>query len=211
VDGGRGFIIVNRVSHPFPKLKLKNFRPRPFVEHRVVVTAAHCLPKLPPAHAGSFLSERTWNLLGNLDGSKKDIWAECLLVDPVADIAVLGCPDGHVFEDEPEAYFSLTDDAPVLQIGKARSGSGWVLSLDGHWIRTTLEVFSGPNGIVLKIGPTEPGMSGSPVLGDGGRAVGVVAIGSETVSADGERKQADLSGPQPMLARNLPGWLLQSQ
>src|SRR5262249_44463616 len=58
-------------------------------QHRLVVTAAHCLPKLPPAHPASYNHERTWKLLAPL-GEKPAVRTECLFVDPIADIAVLG-------------------------------------------------------------------------------------------------------------------------
>jgi hypothetical protein len=204
VGKGRGFIIEHLVKFCCPA--------RVFLKHRVVVTAAHCLQELPPAHAMPNYKERLCpELLGSLDGGKTEVWAECLFVDPIADIAVLSCPDEQLLGDEADAYRELTDNVPVLRIGIARSGRGWVLSLNGHWVRTTLEVFSGPDGVVLSIDPTEAGMSGSPVLNEAGRAVGLVAVGSETGSiASGERRNKR-AGPQPMLRRNLPGWLLQSQ
>ena len=40
-------------------------------EHRYVITAAHCLPDLPPACAASYEHERTYgNLLGPLGGER---------------------------------------------------------------------------------------------------------------------------------------------
>jgi hypothetical protein len=178
----------------------------------VVVTAAHCLQELPLAHAMPNYQERIcWKLLGSLDGGKTEVWAECLFVDPIADIAVLGCPDMQKLGDEANAYRELTDNVPVLRIGNARNGQGWVLSLDGHWVRTTLEVFSGLEGMVLSIDPIEAGMSGSPVLNDASRAVGVVAVGQEKVSTANGELRNERAGPQPMLMRNLPGWLLQFQ
>jgi hypothetical protein len=180
-----------------------------FIKNRVVVTAAHCLPELPPAHALAYIVDRAYpNLLGSLDGNKTKVWAECLFVDPIADIAVLGCPDEQELGDEAQAYYELTENVPVLRIGNAKSGKGWVLSLDGHWIRTTLDVASGVGA--LSIDPTKGGMSGSPILNDAGRAVGVVVIGTETSTPSGERKNLR-AGPQPKLTHNLPGWLLKSQ
>jgi hypothetical protein len=160
------------------------------------------------AHAAAFTSERTYaNLLGKLHGQKRDVWAECLFADPVADIAVLGCPDEEELDEQADAYYALTDDVPALPIGKARSGRGWILSLDGQWVPTTLQVFSGLWGSSLSIDPTEPGMSGSPILNNAGRAAGLVALGSETVSVTGERKN-ERAGPQAILTCALPGWLL---
>ncbi len=122
VGGGRGFIIKQRFStagfeRP-PHIKL-----RPFLELRRVATAGHCLPKLPPAHAWSYQHERTYNLLGTLDGSKAGILAECLFVDPIADIAVLGCPDNQVFCDEAEAYDELTEKCAIPSDRQGRERS----------------------------------------------------------------------------------------
>jgi hypothetical protein len=210
VGDGRGFIIVHRVKLPPAKLPPLNLRHLgltrvSFMGDRLVVTAAHCLPQLPPAHAFTSGLERTYErLLGSLDGSKKDVWAECLFADPVADIAVLGCPDTQELGDEADAYYSLTDDISFLRIGRAESGRGWVLDLDGQWIPTTLEVFSRTS---LSIDPTEPGMSGSPILSDAGLAVGMVVVGTVIVSENGEREN-ERAGRQPILVHDLPGWLL---
>jgi hypothetical protein len=166
---------------------------------RVVVTAAHCLGKLPPPNAMAYWEERTYNLLGSLDGGKPNICVACLFVDPVADIAVLGAPDNQASQEmyeQAEAYESLVDVAPALRIGKPLTGRGWMLSLDGHWVPTPLTVYSTLFGVALCTGPTEGGMSGSPILNDAGLAVGVVVIGEETVG--------ELNGPQPILSRDLP-------
>jgi hypothetical protein len=153
----------------------------------------------------AFFWERTYkDLLGSLDGSKNDVCAECLFVDPVADIAVLGCPDEQEMGQRAEAYHELVDEAPAIRIGKPRSGRAWVLTLHGHWTPTPVKV-SGLYGTSLSIGPTLPGMSGSPILNDAGRAVGLVAIGGETISK-GKRQQMEMAmqGPQPILSRDLP-------
>lgn len=115
---------------------------RKYIEHRVIVTAAHCLPKLPRAHAASYVSDRTFgNLLVSLDGNNTDVWAECLFVDPVADIALLECPDPQDLDEQSDVYHALLENTPILRIGWARSGPGWVLSLDGAWVPTRLELF----------------------------------------------------------------------
>jgi hypothetical protein len=208
VGDGRGFIIVYRAKVPpiVPPLKpIHGRRPLRFIEQRLVVTAAHCLALSIPCHAAAYSEERMCTRLGTLDGGKKDVWAECLFVDPIADIAVLGQPDEQGFSDQADAYTELTENASFTRIGIARSGRGWILSLAGQWVRTTLKVNQGIGCVGLSIGPTDAGMSGSPILNDSGRAIGVVVIGAETYG-----QQRDLSGPHPILVRNLPGWLLSS-
>jgi hypothetical protein len=203
VGGGRGFIIKHRTRNPtVPGV----FRLKRFHESRLVVTAAHCLPELPAPISALFAQEKTYQLLGTLDGSKSGIWAECLFVNPVADIAVLGAPDGQADYDE-EAYWALTDDAPFLRIGKAESGPGWVLSLDGKWTRTTLEIYHHIGGFSLSIDYPKAGMSGSPILNDSGLAVGIAAIGTAETGRNGKVVEKRSFG-QPILVRDLPGWLL---
>jgi hypothetical protein len=87
-----------------------------------------------------------------------------MFVDPIADVAILACPDEQELSDEADAYCELTGNAHVLQIADAKGGQGWVLSVKGNWIRTALELASGFGA--LSIDPTEAGMSGSPVLND---------------------------------------------
>src|SRR6516162_9140712 len=54
-------------------------------EERVIITAAHCLPKVPPPHPARYLQECTYGrLLGPL-GGKRTVWAECLFADVMAD------------------------------------------------------------------------------------------------------------------------------
>jgi hypothetical protein len=115
VGDGRGFIIRHRVK--IRPSKIPGLRMRKFSERCLVVTASHCLPKLPPACSASYEEERSFRLLGTLDG-KPNILAECLFVNPVADIAVLGAPDGQTFFDEAAAYDELTEDAPFFRIGE---------------------------------------------------------------------------------------------
>jgi hypothetical protein len=145
--------------------------------------------------------------LGTITGKNNTVWAECRFVDPVADIAVLDGPDDQEYFEEAEAYDALVDDAPALPTSSKLTANGWVLTLDCKWVQMPLRVFTTMWGTSLAIGFTEAGMSGSPILNDQGKAIGVVAIGGEIIS-NGERKQDENQGPQPILARNLPGWLL---
>jgi hypothetical protein len=103
VGDGRGFVVESRDI---------------FVQ-QLVLTAAHCLPHLPPAHPAMYLRDRTFkNLLGPL-GGECTVWAQCLFVDPMADIAVLGPPDDQAMIQQVYAYERLTEDRPALPIAAA--------------------------------------------------------------------------------------------
>jgi Trypsin-like peptidase domain len=174
---------------------------------RLVLTAAHCLPKLPPPHALSYLEERTYgNLLAPLSG-KRTVWAECLFADPVADIAVLGAPDNQELFEEAEAFEDLVSSRRSLRIGNAQDGEGWMLSLDNRWVPTRIAV-CGTWNASLEIGPTQGGQSGSPILGCSGQAVGIIVVGSETLSINTGQTTNERSAGNPILACALPGWLL---
>lgn len=204
VGDGRGFVIEQQI-------RLPRRRGARVTERRVVGTAAHCLPHIPPAMRISYEEERTYpRLLGTLDGTVTDIWAECLFVDPIADVAVLGCPDGQTFREQADAYEALVEETPAAnQLADARSGEGWVLSVDEpQWIPTILEVTSGVYGVSLTIDATLAGMSGSPILNSAGYAVGIVTCGSQTTdTTTGETR--DHWG-QAILRRELPAWLVSS-
>lgn len=173
---------------------------------RVVITAAHCLPKLPVALAGGDTQELTYReLLGPLGEARPTVWAECWFVDAIADLAVLGSPDNQVFFDESDAYDVLVDRARPLPIGAAKKGRAWVLGLDGRWFRYDLEK---PRSPLWSTSPAEPitgGMSGSPIV-QGGRAVGVVSTTSDTRGADGTHRSEHAAGP--CLIDDLPGRLV---
>jgi hypothetical protein len=68
VGQGRGFVIAHRrMVESIPELPGL----RPFVEDRLVITAAHCLPKFPRAFAAESRESRTYrDLLGSLANNK---------------------------------------------------------------------------------------------------------------------------------------------
>ena len=134
VGNGRGFIVGYRMELP-------RFRGRRIFDHRrLVVTAGHCLPTLPRAFSADSSHLRTYrDLLGRLEAEKPTVWAECLFVDPVADLAVLGSPDTQELYEQAEAYGELTISVRPLEVGKApRKAQGWLFSLDGRWSACTV-------------------------------------------------------------------------
>ncbi len=140
--------------------------------------------------------ERTYAKLLAPLGDKPSVWAECLFVDPIGDIAVLGPPDCQDFYEESKAYDDLIEAESVTPLTVAPPAKkGWLLSLDGVWFRCAIQhkKFG-----LLWLGELEGkianGMSGSPIISTTGAAVGVVCVGSRR--------------PNPSVIGNLPGWFL---
>jgi hypothetical protein len=111
---------------------------------KVVITSAHCLPHLPPAHGAADLEEKTYgNLLGRL-GETPTVWVECLFVNPVSDIAVLGSPDNQALGNEADAYEELFEPIKPLAISDTKEkGRAWLFSLECQWFSCAYEVFNG--------------------------------------------------------------------
>jgi hypothetical protein len=166
VGEGRGFVVKRRRYHDC-----------------IIITAAHCLPDLPPPHPCAYLEELTYRrLLGPL-GTEPTVWAQLLFADPVADIAVLGTPDGQVLYEQADAYHALMAsahplaiaEAPIQRDHKAAVGEARVLSLDGHWREGRVQRGHG----WLAFSPEaffEFGMSGSPIINMSGKAIGIVSV-----------------------------------
>ena len=168
---------------------------------RLVITAAHCLPFLPPAQSFFEPKERIFGPLIARLGDEPRAWAVCRFVDPIADIAVLGSPD-HPHADE---YKALMETATALSIGGSLRNpvNFWVparlLSLDGRrWFCCTVRHFGGPLWITHAAEGIRSEMSGSPIVTEIGTAIGVVCTATAPWAG----------GPNPRLTQNLPGWLL---
>jgi hypothetical protein len=181
IGDGRGFVVKRRRYHGGAE--------------KIVITAAHCLPHPAARPPCGLYEELTYRaLLGPLGGDKA-VWAECLFVDPVADIAVLGPPDNQTLSDEADAYERLLEGMETLRVANAPAqneelltfgdlqvknptpgkGSARVLSLEGHWLEGCVE----RRGNRLAFEPEKffaGGMSGSPIISATGTAIGVVSV-----------------------------------
>ncbi|WP_161494829.1 trypsin-like peptidase domain-containing protein [Bradyrhizobium canariense] len=187
VGDGRGFVVETQER----------------LVRRLVVTAAHCLPKFPPSAAISFTEERTYpELIGAL-GEGPTIWAECLFVDPIGDIALLGPVDNQALAEEAFAYDELVEGVEPIRASKAREDekAAYLLSLDCGWQPCEVLSSGGPLWLRGAWFGIRGGMSGSPIIGADGKALGVV-----TASGGAPGAVHTEGGPQPCLAANLPKW-----
>jgi hypothetical protein len=171
---------------------------------RIVITAAHCLPFFPPCHAFSYLEDRTYvALLGPL-GQEPTVWAECLFVDPIADVAVLGEPDSQELFKQHDAYEELVTAVKPLRIADTpKEGRAQLLSLDGEWFGCKVRHNGGPLEVTDASKGIVGGMSGSPILGDDGAAIGVLTLSS----GSGDQPHTE-GGPNPRLVYHLPARFL---
>jgi len=67
---------------------------------RIVVTAACCLPYLPPSNPWSYKGKTFNNLLSLLGETVPSTSAECLFYEPITDITLLGEPDREKYAYE---------------------------------------------------------------------------------------------------------------
>jgi hypothetical protein len=208
---GRGFVVAGSL------------------ERRYIITAAHCLPKVPPPHLGRFLEDYTFAKVVGPLGKKPHAWAECVFVDAIADLAVLGSPDNQALSDQAGEYVALTAALPAMSLAvppamvdrkamlMARPVSKvarkdflmrfasrvWVLSLDGQWFECAATYSEGGALTIRTKGSKRVvnGMSGSPVITDDGAALALV-------STSGVSELIDDTTQCPCLVDGLPGWLL---
>jgi hypothetical protein len=144
-------------------------------------------------------------LIGELGDQSPEIWSECLFVDPIADIAVLGAPDAHSLSEESDAYeIFLADRTPITARPARDNERCWLLSLNLQWNRCEGKHVGGPLWITKASAGLQGGMSGSPIITEDGHAIGVFV----TSGGVGDDPDFDTEGgPQPRLDRNLPAWL----
>jgi hypothetical protein len=192
----------------------------------LVLTAAHCLPRLPPPQAASF--EGTYKeLLGPLD-AEPSVWCDCLFVDPVADIAVLGSPDDQVLSAEALKYQALMETAKCFTIAAPPSKPipnpaldklelseeerkphtdyecpAFMYGLDGKRIPCTVRHRSWGQLILTDSEKLIGGMSGSPIVDTEGNAIGMSCLASGSGTGFS-------ASNNPLLVNNLPGWLVRA-
>ncbi|MBB2674539.1 UNVERIFIED_ORG: hypothetical protein GGE44_004117 [Rhizobium esperanzae] len=169
------------------------------VHSPIIITCAHCLPHMPPAIGGIMMTEeRTYPRLVGALGDEPSIMVECLFADPVADVAVLGEPDGDILWNEAEAYHAFVEDRKGLPLAREQNAAftgvqqrmGAWLTLEDRWVHGGLAITARS---VLTSERAKAGMSGSPIILDTVRRT-VVGVVSSTEF-------------HPRLNAALPAWL----
>src|ERR1700738_867778 len=193
VGDGRGFVVQG--------LPPMSFR-RGDARDRLVITAAHCLPRFPPCHAASYTEERTYAALLAPLGDRPTVWAECLFADPIGDVAVLGWPDDQELSDEAAKYEALMETTAPFAINDAPTEcQAQLLALDGQWFRCAVQhINDGPLWVSKAMKGIAGGMSGSPIVADDGSAIGIICTSSGGADLDKHTE----GGPNPRLVNNLP-------
>jgi hypothetical protein len=185
VGAGRGFVVKT-------------------LHERLVVTTAQCLPHLSHPDPGSDFRECTFfDLLGPLDGDLT-VSTECLFVDSVADVAVLGEPKS-LLDAERDAYRAFVEASGTLEIGVLTGPcEAWLLTFEGRWEQCSVRTL--PRGRSFTVVGAEqgiaPGTSGSPILSAESRALGIVSVSNHTSGETTLERHG-----QPLLASVLPVWL----
>lgn len=168
-------------------------------DYGLIVTAAHCLPYYPTRRDDVLCySDLTYaDLVARPDG-KGTCWAECLFLDPVADLAVLTEPCNQFLSEESDKFSDFASRSEFLEIGSLADGetSARIMFNNSESIPCIVETNSRllTRGFTIKKtdGKIKSGMSGSPILTDDGKVVGVLCN--------------DDTGP--ILSRCLPPWIL---
>jgi hypothetical protein len=208
VGDGRGFVIEATV-----------IQWDQIFSRRYVVTAAHCLPTIPLCGVEHDLSEVTYKSLLSELGEAPYVWAECLFVNPVADLAVLGNPDWK-WKDHANVYYEFVRSVTKpLKIGVApgerydpsmdNDGEAWLLSLDRHWFECRVHYLNdyGPLWVYKTAEPIRGGMSGSPIVLADDTAIGVLTTGHGWGEEFASRCEDKYGTPNPRLMFDLPVWL----
>jgi len=168
---------------------------------RFVVTAAHCLPELPPCNTGRSDRESCYPALIGPLGGQQTVAAACCFADTICDIAVLGPPSGIEALKEFDQYLKLTEGTTPLSIAEPLSASlVWVPLSGGEWLSYVATSATGEE--LLLIGALDASlveMAGAPIISDNGTVVGVLC-------PDPERDF--LGASHPGLVGSLPRRLL---
>lgn len=168
----------------------------------IILTASHCIDF--STTGGMVLGD---HFVEEIETHLGFIKASPLIVEPVTDIAALGCPDDQVFYDEAEAFNNFCETTKPIPLAIKRIRCRHPLAVrihdkDGSWISATAESFndSSPMLWITTDKQIKGGASGGPILNMAGELVAIVSNSSSL--SDGKSAGR---GPRPLMA--LPAWV----
>jgi len=172
----------------------------------LVLTAAHVIEW---THEGCMVLGEDARFLQPIEAGGRKLMAYPLAVEPVADLAILGSPDGQWVPDEAEAFEQFCEATAAVSLTTEEFPIGepvpaYVLSHTRRWLTGQVTQWR-PDGaaqLTLEVDEgIEGGTSGSPVVTEHGLLLGVVS------NAGGTRGEPYRKGsiPRPHLAA--PVWL----
>ena len=169
----------------------------------LVITAAHCLD---------------WNCTGmmamgeycleKIATAHGDVIANTIAVEPVSDIAVLGCPDDQALSAEAEIFDAFCEQITPLRLQRRslipfKPFPVWIRTHLKTWIPATATYYGSNAKFSYRTASRiVGGTSGGPIVNQAGELVGIVSHSTER-PVGGEHCAA-----APLLALALPAWVL---
>jgi S1-C subfamily serine protease len=168
------------------------------VPGHLILTAAHVIDW---DHTGRMALGDDEAFIQPIETSGRRFLVYPLAVEPVADLAILGAVDGQLLPEAEEAFEQFCEATTPVRLATTEYPfdtpiPAHVLAHTGRWIAGRAAQMR-PDSATLALTTDEaiqPGTSGSPVVTEDGRLLGVVSSGSH-----------DSSIPRPHLAA--PVWL----
>ena len=199
------------------------------LSNRVVISAAHCLPR-PPRFGRADQYKVNVCQCARTTRSKTDgLGGVPLRRSDCRHCRTRRAGKAGSWSKESKAYDELVEPIPPLKsIASLRSveqvksalrrnyvtplriadapeeGRAWLMSLKGEWFQCMVmytKIFETPLFIIDPEQPPVRGMSGSPILSDNGKAIGVFCLISDWGSGS----------PNPRLTRDLPARFLRAK
>ena len=170
----------------------------------MILTAAHCIDF--STTGGMVLGD---HFIEEIETHIGRIKARPMIVEPVTDVAVLGCPDDQFFPDDADTFEKFCETTIPITLARQRIKYRHPFEVrirdkDGTWMNGIAETFnqSSPMLWIASDREIKGGASGGPILNTAGE---LVAIISNSSSPSAEKSIGRC--PRPLKA--LPVWICQ--
>lgn len=196
--------IMNRPKIDDAVVQIPSMGGRGVLIGEIIVTAAHCVSFKTDGSMilGDYIIEEVETRCG------ERIKVTPLAVEPVADIAVLGCLDAQEFPDEAKAFGEYCKVTSPFPLARRRIPCGKpvairVLNADGKWTDGEAELCdeSGPYIWIEAQSEIIGGASGGPILNHHEELIAIVS--NSSVPTPGLKS----TGRCPYLLNVLPQWI----